>query len=208
MSKIKIMFDADGVIANFDKSIKDTMQLQPELKSLESAYYKAISTIPEFRNLSGDEIKKKLSGEQTDSDLKALKRIVSKYNSIKYSIANKEGFFINLEMMPQAREMLIKAYNLTGVRPSILTAPMTSNSHCEREKKEWCEKYLSDLYEDFLCTTNKFSYASPNTILIDDRIKYIKPFEEAGGIGILFHNPQQAMEELENWVELIKLTDN
>lgn len=193
---INVFIDLDGVCADFDNSIKSQMETQQNLKSLANEYQKFLLSMPEFQNLSSDEIKEKLRGEQKEPKLKAFKKIFNKYRDIKFAIANREGFFRNLPVMPDAIWMLEKIYELTGKRPSILTGPMTENPFCEKEKEEWCKEHLSGLYDNFYCTQDKWKYASPNSILIDDRTKYTNSFKTAGGIIILHKNPQQTIEKL------------
>ena len=50
---------------------------------------------------------------------------------------------------------------------------------------------------EFICDKDKFQHASPHSILIDDREKYLNPFMDHGGIGILHKSPQNSMKMLE-----------
>lgn len=65
-------------------------------------------------------------------------------------------------------------------------------------KIEWVKKNFGDV--KFNWTKNgkdKNKFANQNTVLIDDKVDNVKHFSNAGGIGILFSNSKQVMEELE-----------
>lgn len=201
--EIEIFFDSDGVLADFDARIEENHIL----KSLKDRWNGLLAKHgrEDLRSLKKDELKKLFSGPQQDPTMAALKKAWNQYSNQIYVIANKEGFFLGLEEMPGARELLKLAHNLTGKLPHILTAPIKSNPNCEKEKAQWIEAHFSGLYDKFYCTGDKHTKAAPNAILIDDRPKYIKPFQDAGGSVVYYQNYQQASKDLRKVVnELIK----
>lgn len=69
-----------------------------------------------------------------------------------------------------------------------------------KEKREWVREYLGAGVADkaiFVRNSHdKAKYASPTSILIDDRTKSITPWEEAGGIGILHKTAELTIKRL------------
>lgn len=189
-----VYFDMDGVLAGFDQAV-DSDQYNLKAKT---EYQRILKNYPEFQNMSDDEVKQRLSGPQSDPGLKALKKAWNYYKEKKYQTASRPGFFLNLPVLPGAREMLVKAAQMTGRKPSLLTAPMESSQNCEEEKRQWAEKNFAGLFDNFICTQDKHKYANADAILIDDRTKYTSKFENAGGIAILHKNPADSMQKLEN----------
>lgn len=197
---VTVYFDMDGVLAAFDKSVlsnRAVSQAKQEFQSL-------LKLKPEFEDLHMDDFKSIFKGEQADPTMAKLKKAWNKYRNLSYSIASRPGHFKNLEMLPGAREMLVRAAELTGKLPKILTAPMESSPTCEEEKREWVEEKLAGLYSDFHCTQDKHLHAkSENDILIDDRPKYVNKFKAAGGTAILHTDPSKSMKELEEIVKTL-----
>lgn len=80
---------------------------------------------------------------------------------------------------------------------------LTSTGHrhpqqIEKEKRDWIKKHISS---DVAVHTVQHShlkaeYASPTTILIDDRSKSIDPWIAAGGIGILHTSAADTIKQL------------
>lgn len=200
---IEIYVDMDGVLADFDARVEENAIL----KSYKDRWNKLLARHgrEDLRLLKKDEIKKLFSGPQTDPVMADLKKAWTNYSNHIFVIAGKKGFFLGLEEMPGARELLMLAQNLTGKKPHILTAPIKGNPNCEPEKRQWIENHFSGLFDQFYCTGDKHTKAAPNAILIDDRPKYIKPFQDAGGSVVYYQNYQQASKDLRKVVnELVK----
>jgi len=199
---IHVFLDMDGVLADYEGAVSQ----DEDLKKLKSNLDLLINQNDEFKNQQYDEIKKSLSGPQADPSLKAIKKALQLYNARKYILAGKEGFFLGLEPLPGAAELVNGVARITGVLPSILTAPIERSKYCEPEKEEWMKKHFAGQYDKFHCSLNKERYASPGQVLIDDREKYTIPFQNAGGKSILYKgNVQEALKELENYVAQAKL---
>lgn len=108
-----------------------------------------------------------------------------------------EGFtiFDNLDKMPGADYLW--AY-LVKYNPDILTATGHPTEKSTAEKIRWVMDNLSG-YDQILTTisgADKHKYAAPNHILIDDRMKAIGPWREAGGIGILHTSAEDTISQL------------
>lgn len=190
-----VYVDMDGVIADFNGGVNVNASAQAS----RDKYLKVLANFPELLHITDDEIKARLKGPQTDPGLKALKKAWNDYRQRKFMMTGNPGFFLNLPVLPGAAEMLRRITELTGKKPSILTAPVDDNpERCAQEKQQWLQNNLSGLYSGFHCTQDKASFATPNSILVDDRTKYTVPFENAGGISILHKNPQDSMARLEN----------
>lgn len=106
-----------------------------------------------------------------------------------------EPNFDQLKPLPDAMVLwnFVKPYN-----PHILTAtgyPVAENA---RKKRAWVQKHLTG-YEDIITVEKsklKAQYASPTSILIDDRTKSIRPWKQAGGIGVLHKNAGKTIQKL------------
>lgn len=72
----------------------------------------------------------------------------------------------------------------------ILSAPARSLPDSRKGKAVWVKQALNPTPELILCRgKEKFKYADPNAILIDDKKKIIDQWKAAGGIGI-WHGPK------------------
>jgi len=204
-NQIQVWFDLDGVLADMEKGIENNEQIQDKKKALDDIINNN-KEFDSFRGLNNDLLKLKIKSELEKNpeniELKKLKKAYKEYNSSIFRVAGKPGFYINLELMDKAKEMLVKAKELTGVKPNILTAPAGNENDPKNpsvlEKTQWVENNFGGLINKLEITIDKGRVVtSKNDILIDDRQKYVDKFLNAGGTGILFKNPEQAMNELE-----------
>jgi 5'(3')-deoxyribonucleotidase len=198
---INVFFDADGVLADFDGRIEQSKNLRDARIELK----KWLLQKPELANLHKDDIKGLLKGPQADPYFKKLKKLFYNANELVYAIAGQPGFFFNLDLMPGAKEMVLAVTKIIGKKPNILTAPMESSKNCEEEKRLWFEKHFSGLYNQFICTQEKYKFAkSKYDILIDDRPKYVNKFRDAGGTAILHTDPDKTIRELETIISSLQ----
>jgi 5'(3')-deoxyribonucleotidase len=187
---LQIYFDMDGVLADFEGGFSN--------KSIDIARRDLIelqNKIPEFKGKSFDELKAMLAGIQKKPSHKALKNALYDMNKEIYAISGQEGFFLNLPEMPGARTMLEVAIQLSGRLPHILTAPVKSE-FCQPEKEQWMIDHFDGLYDQFYCQSNKEEFANPDALLIDDRMKNINIFREAGGQVIYHTDPEITIKRL------------
>lgn len=89
---------------------------------------------------------------------------------------------------------------MSSVDPTveILSAPSRSpNSESQRGKDIWIKREIGT-HVKLNLTRDKYKFAAPNHILIDDLDKNIIPWKKAGGIGILFTSTSQTISELKS----------
>ena len=98
------------------------------------------------------------------------------------------GTFLNPKPMKNAITILNKLHD-EGYDIHIITLPQWKSYFSTKEKVEWIEKYLPFINIDtnFHCTNNKGLLAKKNRILIDDNPRYLKNWEDHGGISICFN---------------------
>lgn len=186
-----LMWDMDGVLCNFQAGIDSN----PAFLDQDAKLVQMTKDI--FgKEVSREELKPILVGFQKDPQMKALKRLFYVVQDELYDSAKREGFFLNLEPMPGAKRMFEKANSMVSTKPKILSSPVDS-PFCEPEKRQWVAKHLGMPDEDVIIDHEKFKYAAPNNILIDDRRKSIDPWIAAGGIGILHTSPEDTLKQLE-----------
>jgi hypothetical protein len=101
----------------------------------------------------------------------------------------KHKIFEDLDYMPNALKLL-EAVRQLHVSVEILTSVGTHNptqgAEASRQKTLWLNKHGIHYKPNFVrMFSEKPKYATPTTILIDDRPDCAHPFTEAGGHGIL-----------------------
>lgn len=101
-------------------------------------------------------------------------------------------FWITLKWMPDGKQLwdYIKKYN-----PILLSAPSREESS-KLGKRVWVKRELPGVKLILRYASQKQEYASPTSILIDDRQKNIDQWEAAGGIGILHTSTANTIEQL------------
>ena len=108
--------------------------------------------------------------------------------------------FEDLEMMPDARELFNYVSKLEGINIEILTSMGTydtiQGNAAKYQKMKWLDKYNIPYKANFVrCKEEKALYATPNAILVDDSIGCIKPFNVAGGHGILHVSADESIRQ-------------
>jgi 5'(3')-deoxyribonucleotidase len=103
------------------------------------------------------------------------------------AIRDKDNFWLDLPLLPQAKNLLGVIKKVKGSY-TILSSPLPNDPNSEPHKREWIKKNLSFFPpENVIITHDKHKYATnsdgtPN-ILIDDFGKNIASWEAAGGEG-------------------------
>jgi hypothetical protein len=102
-------------------------------------------------------------------------------------------FWITLQWMPDGKQLwdYIKKYN-----PILLSAPSREESS-KLGKRVWVKRELPGVKLILKYAPQKQEYATPTSILIDDRQKNIDQWEAAGGIGILHTNTPNTIKQLQ-----------
>jgi len=80
-------------------------------------------------------------------------------------------------------------------KPTLLTSPSRSESS-RIGKSLWVQDHIPGTKIIFRQANQKSEFASPTSILIDDRESNIMDWKSKGGIGILYKNTDQAINEL------------
>jgi len=116
------------------------------------------------------------------------------------AITGKRDFWATLDWMPGAQRMwkLINKYNA-----NILSAYSNRDANSRKGKKQWLAKFAKPTGKIHLVLrADKQKYATTGgkaNILIDDYIKNIKEWENAGGIGIHHLSPTQTIAQLKRY---------
>jgi hypothetical protein len=102
-------------------------------------------------------------------------------------------FWANLIWMSDGKQLweYIIKYN-----PTILSAPSLDPSS-KQGKLQWIEKHIPGTPIIFKYAKNKKDLASPDALLIDDRIENFQQWMGAGGIGILHTSALNTIEQLQ-----------
>ena len=84
-----------------------------------------------------------------------------------------------------------------GYKHEILSATGRSEYGAFRQKMRWMDEFDSSVKVNLVRKSpDKAAFASPNTILIDDRPKAINPWIAAGGIGVLHTSAADTIRQL------------
>jgi 5'(3')-deoxyribonucleotidase len=157
---IAIYLDMDGVLVDFDKRAEE---IYPPFQKMSDYFHRGIGSKTEYNKL---------------------------YTNLVFKIMRTKNFWIDLPRMHDGKKLYdyVKTHFHTE-QTGILTAPMNQDLRCEPEKIEWVERNLhtikpSHIFVDL--NKEKFVGKIPGKlqILVDDRLKNIEAWREAGGIGI------------------------
>jgi len=102
------------------------------------------------------------------------------------------AFWIKLKWMPDGKQLwdYIKGYN-----PDLLSAPSREESS-KIGKRVWVKRNLPGVKLILRSAERKQEFATPNSILIDDRKDNIERWKEAGGIGIYHTSAADTIQQL------------
>lgn len=105
--------------------------------------------------------------------------------------------FGDLGLMPDANQLWDY---IVKYKPSILTATGVPEVEATAEKIRWVMENLNgyDKIHTVKKSILKAAFAKPNHILIDDRMKSIGPWREAGGIGIEHKSAADTISQLKS----------
>lgn len=111
-----------------------------------------------------------------------------------------EPFFESLELMPDAME-LIHFVRSNFINHAILTACGNTPRNAAEQKRNWCRKRFGDIVVKTVQDSHqKAQFATPKSILIDDRNKSIDPWVQAGGIGVLHKSAKDSIDQVKRIV--------
>jgi hypothetical protein len=107
-------------------------------------------------------------------------------------LATAEGFFENLEPMPDA-------YDLFGAvrhRSPIILTGLPRGNWAEPQKRRWAEKHFPGVEVITTMAALKREYCHPGDALVDDRDKHRHLWEAAGGVFIHHKAAASSITEL------------
>ena len=104
------------------------------------------------------------------------------------------AFWIKLKWMPDGKQLwdYIKPFN-----PDLLSAPSREESS-KIGKRIWVKRQLPGVKLILRQADRKQEFATPNSILIDDRADNIQRWKDAGGIGILHTSAADTIQQLKD----------
>jgi hypothetical protein len=104
------------------------------------------------------------------------------------------AFWIKLQWMPDGKQLweYIKQYN-----PDLLSAPSREESS-KIGKFTWVKRNIQGTKLILRSAERKQEFATPNSILIDDRADNIQRWKDAGGIGILHTSAADTIQQLKD----------
>jgi hypothetical protein len=116
--------------------------------------------------------------------------------------------FEDLDKMPDADILLNGVAKIANLRIEILTSMGTFNVEqgieAKRQKLLWLDKHNITYNPNFVRTkTEKAQYANEKSILIDDSVGCINPFNSKGGSGILHTSARDSLEQLHRAIDII-----
>ena len=152
MKEGRIYLDLDGVLADFDRGIRELCGMEP---------------LPQ----NG-----KRNPKQDDLMWEAIRKV--------------DHFYDRLKLMPGAGDLFDEIRKQYGDRCEILTGipkPERGITTAGEDKISWVHRVFSpDVRVHIVLREEKINYCTgPDTILIDDREKTIRKWQEKGGTGIL-----------------------
>ena len=103
-----------------------------------------------------------------------------------------KSFWVNLLWMNDGKRLwdYIKKH-----KPKLLSAPSRQDDS-RVGKHEWVERELPGVPLLLRSAKHKKDFATPNSILIDDRLDNIQGWRDAGGIGIHHVNTKHTIDQL------------
>jgi len=122
-------------------------------------------------------------------------------------------YWLNAPIIPGAKEMVDFAKNNFNKVEILSAVPELSKANKELTgrrffdapidgKTEWVTKNIGSLPMNWSKNgKEKALWATPNSVLIDDKPENIRAFEQAGGIGILIDTPQNVIIKLKDLLE-------
>ena len=100
-----------------------------------------------------------------------------------------EKFWVQLEEYPDFQESYERLKAIHGLEVYFCTTGAPGISHAYSGKVKWLESRFGKNFDEFILTKHKHLLANSNTLLIDDYIKNIKKFRNAGGKALEIRRP-------------------
>lgn len=107
-------------------------------------------------------------------------------------LATSPDFFADLPLMPDAMELYDAVKDL---EPIILTG-LPRGAWAEPQKRRWAEKHFPGVPVITTSAALKREHCHPGDILVDDKDKYRRLWEEAGGVFVHHSSARQSVNAL------------
>ncbi len=108
-----------------------------------------------------------------------------------------EKYWAEIPIMSDAKKLIKYLQNQDIAILSSAGSPKNYTKEAVSGKKKWMKKHFPNI--KIIIEYNKFNYANPKSILIDDLQKNIKPWIKAGGIGILHTSADDTIKQLKSY---------
>lgn len=164
--KYKLFVDMDGVLADFIRGVERAFQV-----------------------VHGDQVQ--YSEERYEQDKKFQSMV---WKTIQAYQQMGHEFWYDLELMDDALTLwnYVKPYT-----PEILSATGQERFESGNQKIKWIAQKIGNVKVNLTQkASEKAQHAQPNYILIDDKLKAINPWIDAGGIGILHTSANSTIQQL------------
>jgi hypothetical protein len=130
-------------------------------------------------------------------DGRSTKEIEKSGDDAFWSHVDKGGlsFWADMPWINGSKDLWNKIKNLN---PKILSSPARRLPNSKIGKLIWVKRELGNVPILFKRAREKYVYAKPNSILIDDLQKNIDAWNKAGGIGIKFESAKGVIKKLKD----------
>ena len=108
-------------------------------------------------------------------------------------LAGADGFFENLEPMPDAFQLFEAVKDKS---PIILTG-LPRGNWAEPQKRRWAERHFPGVPVITTMAALKREHCHPGDVLVDDRDKHRHLWEQAGGVFVHHKTAERSIQELE-----------
>ncbi|WP_260482217.1 5' nucleotidase, NT5C type [Sphingomicrobium flavum] len=114
-------------------------------------------------------------------------------------LARADGFYANLDLLPGAMAMVDAVRHL---QPTLLTG-LPMGDWAAPQKRRWADRHFPDLKIITCMARDKWKYAAPGDVLVDDMVKARAPWKErASGVFIHHRSPEETLAELSKYFPL------
>lgn len=107
-------------------------------------------------------------------------------------LAQADGFFANLEPLPDAYEL----YEAVKHREPVILTGMPHGDWAAPQKRRWAERHFPGVEIITTMAALKREHCHPGDVLVDDRVKHRHLWIEAGGVFIVHRNARSSIEKL------------
>lgn len=104
-------------------------------------------------------------------------------------LATAPDFYGTLPPLPDAHELVNGVVHLD---PIILTG-LPIGKWAEPQKRAWVQRHFPGLQVITTQARNKYTYCSPDDVLVDDQERYADAWENAGGVFILHTDARSSL---------------